>query len=393
MTRRARSRTTVTPTMVGQRDLTVHAETLDVPGADGPSGAILRPVGVQYDVGEELDAYGQELTLVEQADGVRASRGAQIRGAGLALRADAARRLVDLHEGEVRDAIQGHSQAQNDLQRFVRRRPKDNGRYRWTRWGLLWADAGAIFGALVFVGEQPILAAGTAIAVGLSAVTAGLLGGDVRELKLARERRALVDAEVVDADLVRAYPSLFSVPTRDRDTYGLALLWGLLALVFTAVGVFALRAALEGLLGVVFAGFAVAVGLASFISSWAHADPVADLLEVFAERMTRAISRHATLASAPQPAAQAAAEAEATSIRQESQLRGEAKATSARALKHAVYRRHPEVFGHGLAEYRVVRTRALPADERETRDPESAVPAGTSNRFLTNGHPPMDRSG
>jgi HPt (histidine-containing phosphotransfer) domain-containing protein len=366
---------------------------LVIPAVEGRSGAILRPGGITYDVGEEFEAYATELARNEDAAGVAASRNANTRSAGLRPQADDARHLTSTHSSEVERALSAYSTAHDDLGSFVRRRPKDNRRYSVTRWVLLGADTGAVLGALIYVGEVPLLALGTALAVGLSGVTAGMVGGDVRELKLARERRALAESDEIDADLVRRYPRLFGAVDPAKDTYGLALKSALLVVVFVGLGVFGIRAALEGLLGVAFFGFAMAVALASFISSWVHADDVADVLEVFEARLSKALARQRALAGAPQPSAQDAHAAEAASIQTEHQIRGEAKAAGVRALKHEVYRRHPQVFGHGTAEFRTARL--VPVDladlselaEIERRD--GAAGTGIANAFQSNGHPPF----
>lgn len=373
------------------RDVGRHAASLVIPSVEGPSGAILRPGGITYDVGEEFEAYATELARNEDASGIAASRTASTRAAGLGPQADAARALTGNHASEVGRAVAAYSAAHDDLASFVRRRPKDGRRYSATRWALLGADTGAVLGALIYVGEVPLLALGTSLSVGLSAITAGMFGGDIHELKLARERRALVDGDQVDSDVVRRYPRLFGPVDPGKDTYGLALKGALLVVLFVGLGIFGIRAALEGLLGVAFFGFSMAVALASFISSWAHADEVADVLEVFEARMTKALARQRALAGAPQPSAQDAHAAEAASIQSEHQVRGEAKAAGVRALKHEVYRRHPQIFGHGSAEYRTARL--VPVDlsdlEEIQRQADGSAGTGIRNAFQSNGHPPF----
>ncbi|HSX65935.1 hypothetical protein [Nocardioides sp.] len=361
-----------------------------IPDVEGRSGAILRPGGITYDVGEEFEAYATELARNEDAAGVAASRRATVAAAGMGAQADDARRLTTMHVSEVERAVAAYSAAHDDLGSFVRRRPKDNRRYSVTRWVLLGADTGAVLGALIYVGEVPLLALGTALAVGLSGVTAGMVGGDVRELKLARERRALVESDQIDSAIVRRYPRLFGPAAPDKDTYGLAIKGALVVVLFVGLGIFGIRAALEGLLGVAFFGFAMAVALASFISSWAHADDVADVLEVLEARMSMALARQRALAGAPQPSAQDAHAAEAASIQSEHQIRGEAKAAGVRALKHEVYRRHPQIFGHGMAEFRSARLVPVDlADLEEVERSGGAAATGIRNAFQSNGHPPF----
>lgn len=375
------------------RELGSYAEGIRIPDVDGRSGAILRPSGIGYDVDAELDACADQLALEAQAKGLSTSRTAATRTASFGPQADGARDLA-AKAGEEYDAARAaHTQAQDDLVAFVRRRPKDSRRYQWTRIGLLGADTGAVLGALIYVGEVPVLALGTALAVGLSAVTAGMLGSDVRELKLARDRRALVEAEQIAGALPARYPRLFGTPSKDRDTYGQAMLWGLVVVISIAVGVFALRAAIEGLVGVVFAGFAMAVALASFISSWAHGDDVADLLEVYAQRVARAKAEYLLHLMAPEPSAEAAWRATTESIQAEHAAIGQAKAEGVRGLKHAVHRNNRHVFGDGTTEHRVLRTVVRPLDDHrlrdETDDLDQALVHESANHFQSNGAPPF----
>lgn len=376
--RRTRSRRPV----ARSRDIGTYADGIRVPEVQGRSGAILRPGGITYDVAQELDAYGDQLIHTERASGIRASRTAVSRAAGFGPQVDGVRNLRDRTLPEYEAALAANTTAQDDLTSFVRRRPKDGTRYKLTRWGLLGADTGAVLGALIYLGELPVLAFGTSFAVGLSAVTAGVLGGDVRELKLARDRHALD----LDPEIVNRYPRLFGSPSKDRDTYGLAMLWGVLVVISVALGVFALRAAVEGIVGVLFAGFALATTLASFISSWAHADDVADLLEVYAERVRVAKAEYNAHLMAPQPSAQAAWQAEADSIASEHDAIGQAKADGVRGLKHAVFRNNRQVFGDGTTEHRVLRPVGLAAvDDDEF---QRLLGRETANHFTENGGEP-----
>lgn len=368
-------------------DVGAYADGIRIPEVQGRSGAILRPGGITYDVADELDAYGSELHQRQRAEGIRASRTADTRVAGYGPQADAARDLTARALPEYEAATLAYRQAQDDLGSFVRRRPKDGQRYKLTRWGLLGADTGAVLGALIYVGEVPVLAAGTAFAVGLSAVTAGVLGGDVRELRLARDRHALLEAEQIEPEVAQRYPRLFGPPNKHRDTYGLAMVWGLLVILAVTVGVFALRAAIEGLVGVVFAGFALATTLASFISSWAHGDDVADLLEVYADRVQSAKAEYRRHLIAPEPSAQAAWTADAESIRAEHEALGEAKAESVRGLKHAVYRNNRQVFGDGTTKHRVLRPVRTSTDVDEEFD--RFLGRDSVNHFEENGEPPF----
>ena len=104
------------------RDLGRYAATLTIPDIEGRSGAILRPGGITYDVGEEFDAYADELALQERANGLAASRTATVRAAGLGPQADAARAMTAGQFPEVEAARRAYTTARNDLDSFSRRR-------------------------------------------------------------------------------------------------------------------------------------------------------------------------------------------------------------------------------------------------------------------------------
>jgi len=371
------------------RDLARHAETLTIPKVEGRSGAILRPGGITYDVGEEFDAYAADVSLSEDASGVAASRTATTRAAGLGSQADAARARTACQWPEVEAARQAYTTARDDLDSFSRRRAGDRTRYKVTYWVLLLGDFASVFGAALFLGEVPVIAAGQAVAAGVAAVTAGIVGADVRELRLARERSERLEAGRVRPEVAARYPRLFGTASAEKDTYQQALKVALAIVLLLGLSVLALRAAIEGLAGVVFGGLAMATALASFINCWSFADDVSDVVDTFRQRFLEALSLHRALADAPQPSAQDAHAAEAASIQSEYDIRGQAKAAGVRALKHEVYRRNPQVFGHGLAEFRSARLdidRELTRHAEPYETPQAASP-GVNNRFQSNGHP------
>jgi len=371
------------------RDLARHAETLIIPDVAGRSGAILRPGGITYDVGEEFDAYAADVSLSEHASGVAASRSANTRAAGLGSQADAARAKTACQWPEVEAARQAYTAARDDLDSFSRRRAGDRVRYKVTYWVLLLGDTAGVLGAAVYMGEIPIIAAGQAIAAGVAAVTAGIVGADVRELRLARERAERLEAGRVLPEVAVRYPRLFGTVLAEKDTYQQALKVALAIVLLLGLSVLALRAAIEGLAGVVFGGLAMATALASFVNCWSFADDVADVVETFRQRLLEALSLHRALADAPQPSAQDAHAAEAASIQSEYEMRGQAKAAGVRALKHEVYRRNPQVFGHGLAEFRSARLVIDPESTSHGQPYENpqAASSGVSNTFQSNGHP------
>ena len=120
------------------------------------------------------------------------------------------------------------------------------------------------------------------------------------------------------------------------------------ALITTSI--YALRASTEGgLAGIAFGCLAAATALASFISSYIHADEVADLLAHYDRRYRQALRVHRDASAAKPIAAFAAASAEADSITSEYEHRGDAAVHKVEACKHRMLRRNPQVVGHGDA--------------------------------------------
>jgi hypothetical protein len=318
--------------------------------ADDPKGATLRhDDGAVYDVATEFNAYADEQVHIWRATGTEASRSARIRAAEVSARADAARSWVEVAAGRRDEATRAKSHADRHLLPFQRRTPKARRRYVGVWYTLLLGDAAGILSAAVLFGELPILAAGQAISTAVAAVTAGSIGADVRELRLARDRAKWAEDHFTPE--LAPYRRLFVVPDTGRDTYGLMLRGAGVVAIAIVVAILTLRTVADDSIvgGVMYAGLALGTAVASAISSWVYADDVADLLDVYTDRELVAIGQFQQAAADPSIAEHDAAEVAAASIEAEHQQRGAAAAAHIRGLLFGIYRRFPAIFGHGVA--------------------------------------------
>ena len=228
---------------------------------------------------------------------------------------------------------------------YVRRSPGDAWRYGagWALLGL--GDTAGVWGAAIWLGEVPLIALGQALATGFAAVTAGLAGGELQELRQARARRRDPDSLSEDE---RQYQRLFLEADAGLSVTKIVAGVALSVVVLVATGVFALRAGTEGLLaGVTFGALAAATALGSFVSSYIHGDEVADLIGSYRKRYDAARRRHRGLARNRDLSRHASAVEESTSIRREHDARGRAAGQKVTALKYRMLRRNPQVVGHG----------------------------------------------
>ncbi|MGH3635687.1 MAG: hypothetical protein ACRDTS_16685 [Mycobacterium sp.] len=312
----------------------------EVGGHPRPSG-----LGLTY-AEQEYETLGNEQVSGWSAEGEAAARPAHVQARGRDASAAAATFLVSEHEAEVRAAYADHQHALRVLTPYVRREPVAKLRY-WICWPILViGDASSVLSAAIMLGDIPWVAAGQALAAGLSAACAGLVGSELKHLQLARGRRR--DPEALSDD-ERRYQRLF---TGGDSGLGVMRLVGVLSLtvvLLLAVGIFALRTSVEGAAsGLTFGLLAAATAIGSALLGYSAADEVADLLATMAKRVRRAEARHQALAGAAAIRVRAAAEESARSIQSEYQHRGQAASRRVDALRYRVLRRNPQVVGHGL---------------------------------------------
>ncbi|PPF20835.1 hypothetical protein [Rathayibacter sp. AY1A7] len=312
-------------------------------------------------VEEEYDAFSGAQPPSWAASSEAASREDDVRAAGLEYQAEKAREASAGNDVVLADSRTQLTAARQALSPFVRRKPHAGRWYVGCWFGFVGGDVAGIAGAAIYFGEIPELAVIQAVSVGLAAVSAGSVGGDLRDLRLAARREK--DAEELSADL-QPFGHLFTGV--DPGARFVKLAGGTAGCVAASIsiGIFGLRSSIEGpLAGLIYGGFALAVAAGSFLNAWAYSDEVDDLLGSFEQRYQKELRRSAQLSSARSLVHYAEHARRAESIRDEHRERGKAAVFSYAALKARILRRNPGVVGHGRAAEPVGRVTA-PAKDR-----------------------------
>lgn len=322
-----------------------EADAVTLPRVDEVS-AQPRPANVGPTYAEqEYHSLADEQRLIWPAEGERTARPHEVRARGLDQAAAAMASLLAESAAAVRQAHADYQHAAQLLSPYVRREPAAKLRY-WICWPLLWfGDTAGVWSAAITNGDIPSVAFGQACAAGLAAACAGLVGSELKALRMARARRR--DPKSLTEDEQR-YRHLFTDTDGGRGVVALVGLLSLTVVALLGVGIFVLRSSIEGAAaGLTFGLLAAATAIGSALLNYAAADQVADLLAAMAKRATRAEKRYLALATAALPKMQAEAEATARSIQAEYRLRGQAAGRRFESLAWRVQRRNPHVLGHG----------------------------------------------
>ncbi len=307
---------------------------------DGITGSALH-------VENEIDAFGREQEPLWKAEGILRSRPALIAHSGLKEQAETAEHLSRRHRRLVKRAQRRLERTIAALSPFVHRK---QGQKTWfmVRTGLLLlGDVAGQAGAQIYYGEIPELALVQSLAAGVAVVTAGLVGGEIKDLRMAAKRRT--DPENLTGPQ-KAFAHLFDGTDNGkhivRALVGAAFAVG--ALIST--GIFALRSTIDGpLSGLVYGALAAGIAVASFISSYIVTDEIADAIDTAEKDFERTLKRQITLAASAPLKAALEKSAEEESIRDEHEVRGQAALLTYEGLKHRVLRRNPGVAGHSPA--------------------------------------------
>ncbi|QUY62388.1 hypothetical protein [Gulosibacter molinativorax] len=295
----------------------------------------------------EYDQLAEEQLPLWKAEGLSQSRTLLAEADSLEPHASTERRIRDVQSQALDSACHAFT-ATNALAPYRRRKGGAPVMHWATKGTLLFADSVGISSALIWLGEEPMLAVMTSMGAATATVVAGSIGADLRH-QHDKARRVVENPEDLDPPL-RPFAHLFRPePQRNR----LMKLAGGIAsaiAVTVATGIFALRSVVdEPMVGMVFGGIAAAIAAASFIESWAHADDIADHIDAARssyqreQRSLQKLSRNGALRRHRHAASEAA------SIQAEYEARGEAAARRMTALKWGIYRRNPAVLGHGEA--------------------------------------------
>lgn len=326
------------------------------------AAAVGRPAGVDVTHAErEFDALAEEQLAAWPAESEATARPARVKSSRVAPAAEAADHLTAVRESELTAAAEARQHAFTTLAPFVCRPQNDNVRYSLSRAVFTLGDTVGVWGSAIYLGEIPELALGQAVATGFAAVTAGMVGGGVRTLAQAKSRRRNPD-ELTDDE--RRYRRLFEGV--EPEVPMLKITAGVAATIVALVtgGIFALRASTEGTMaGLVFGALATATILASFISSYMHADEVADLLAHYERRFATAARNFRKASRDKVLQISAASTAEVDSIEREYGRRGLAAAHKVEACKQRMLRRNPQVVGHGEASQPIAAITELRGDK------------------------------
>ncbi|PTL73209.1 hypothetical protein C1I63_10355 [Rathayibacter caricis DSM 15933] len=327
--------------------------------------AVARPSSIARTyVEEEYDDLSGSQPPSWAASGETVSREDEVSAAGLKYPAEKAREASAGNDVVLADARKQLTAARQALSPFVRRKPHGGRWYVGCWFGFVGGDVAGIAGAAIYFGEIPELAVIQAVSVGIAAVSAGSVGGDLRDLRLAARR--VKDTEELSPDL-QPFAHLFTGV--DPGVRFVRLAGGVAGCVAAAItiGIFGLRSSIEGpLAGLIYGGFALAVAAGSFLNAWAYSDEVDDLLGSFEKRYEKELQRSARLSSARPLVRHAEHARRAESLRTEHAERGKAAVFSYAALKARILRRNPGVVGHGHAAEPVGR---IPAATKEGGHP------------------------
>lgn len=296
-------------------------------------------VSPEYD---ELTAEQRELHI---ASGVEQSRDAAVEAAGLSPSASADQWLLERHRAVVETVTSTYVTVLAVLTPYRRRPPKAKPWHLVAKATFLVGDIAGIATAAIWLGEIPAIAVVMALSAAAATVTAGLSGGEVRDVR-DRIRRAATVTELPAG--LGAYRHLFEAPDEGWP-YVKAVLWVSGAVAGTAAcAIFALRASIEDpLVGLVFGGIAAAIAAASWIESFCYADAVADLIDNAAADQVREAARHETLAASGALKGREEALATVSSIQAEQARRGTAAGHHIQALHYGILRRNPQTAGNG----------------------------------------------
>jgi hypothetical protein len=293
----------------------------------------------------ELDQLAEEQEPLWQARGEAAAQPATVRAAGLDPAAKAAQTRIGVHDPKLRATVEWSITVQKVLGGLTRREPRAKFWYVLRFVSLVLGDVAGVAGAAILLGEIVWLAVMQAVAAGVAAVSAGIVGQDIRDMVLSRRRRR--DEKKLSAE-EQPFRHLFQGAHAGEGIIKIMVGVAVMVAILTVSGIFALRSGVEGPTnGVVFAGLAGAICLASALNSYIYADEVADLIDRANRAAHREGRRHQQLANHRGLRRSAKATAAAQSIKQEHQLRGVAAMRHILALKWRVYRHNPAIVGHG----------------------------------------------
>jgi hypothetical protein len=311
-----------------------------------PPEAHPRPKGLGTSYAEhEYTALAHEQDSLWTAEGERRARPYATKAHGLQPLKVATEFVLGEAAKEVTAARADYQHASKVLSPYVRQEPWAKLRY-WLAWPLLiLGDTAGVWSAAVMLGEVVSIAFWQALAAGLAAGCAGLVGAELKDIRLARCRHRAPDSL---SDDEQRYHRLFAAESGGTGIVKLICALSFLVMALVAVGVFALRTSVEGsAAGLTFGLLAAGTALASGLLGYSAADEVADLLTTMAKRVRTAERRYLKLAGSRPLRVHGQSETAAASLSAETQARGGAASKRVEALSWRIQRRNPHTLGHG----------------------------------------------
>ncbi|WP_433194325.1 hypothetical protein ACQP1G_37050 [Nocardia sp. CA-107356] len=314
----------------------------------GEANAVVRPTSVSDTYLEtEYDQLGVEQLREHAAAGEQAARKSAVRATGLDIAREARRKLIEANEQLVTIAGDHYSNVKKLLGPFASRKAGSGMRYLIFLVAFLCGDSVGLLGAFIQYGEIPMLAACQAVSAGAATVTAGMVGAEAKNVKLAAERQ--LDPDALSEELA-PYRALLVGPLAARKFVMAATAVATLIALAVAVGICALRSSIEGQTsGFVFGGLAIAIACGSWVNSYLHADAVADKVELAYKDYRRELRAHGWRSRSWRFARSERAAERARLIRQQHEMHGEAANAKVMAAKHRAMQQSPDVIGHGPA--------------------------------------------
>ena len=288
---------------------------------------------------------GEAQIQLFRAEGMRQARPALLEAAEQTIAARSQELAIDTAQERLKSQQELLKAAEKVFPPYRRRVGSDLPRYLFTWFVLLGGDVAAITMASVLFGDYLQLSALQALAVGIAALAAGMLGGDLRRVSDANRRKK---TDLTEDEKLFA-PFFAGVDLR-LDLIKWIVLSGLLLIPLIGGGVLALRASLDGLTGgAIYACFSMAVACGSWFNSWAHVDEGTEKLEHYRRSVTEAESHLREVASGGPASIHARRSAEAQSVESEYAARGEAARLAYGAAVLRFLSENPHIAGHGRA--------------------------------------------
>lgn len=303
-------------------DVAETAERITLPVVEA-AGVVPRPKEVgQLWVETEYDALTQEQAALWASMTETRAREPGVKQAGLNLQATELTHTVAGNQLLLDEARGRYQQVQNALAPFRRRAAGSRPWYQAAKATIFVGDLAGFATAAIWLGETWPIAVTLAASAAAATVVAGLVGTEYSDMR-RRKLRERDPGELTPEE--KPFAHLFTQVDAGASIVRRVLLLSLVTAVMVGVGVGTLRAAVDDLLiGVVFAGIALAVAGGSFLVSYAGADEIADLINLYRLDYETQSKLHLALAADPTWKDWAENQALATSLREEVTSRGDA---------------------------------------------------------------------